>query len=204
RKNFVGLSMLLQMGREDLFVLFFVVPVLLSVSVVKAEDAYRYYTWTVTYGTASPLVESGLHPVPVHCCAAQEARNGIKQRKNSWQDGVLGTNCPIPPNSNFTYKFQTKDQIGTYSYFPSTTMHKAAGGFGGLNVYARSVIPVPYPKPAEDFTLLIGDWYKTSHKVLQRKLDSGKSLPFPDGILINAQIQPTFSGDQGNFFHKEN
>lgn len=44
-------------------------------------------------------------------------------------------------------------------------MHKAAGAFGGLNVYARSVIAVPYPTPAEDFTLLIGDWFKTSHKV---------------------------------------
>lgn len=92
-------------------------------------------------------------------------RNGIKQRKNSWQDGVLGTNCPVPPNSNYTYKFQTKDQIGSYTYFPSTLMHKAAGGFGALNVYARSVIPVPYAKPAGDFSLLIGDWYKTSHKV---------------------------------------
>ncbi|KAL7184520.1 hypothetical protein ACSBR2_026640 [Camellia fascicularis] len=83
--------------------------------------------------------------------------NGIKQRKNSWQDGVLETYCPIPPNSNFTYKFQTKDQIGTYTYFPSTFMHKAPRGFGGLNVYARFVIPVPYPTPTADFTLLIGD-----------------------------------------------
>lgn len=92
-------------------------------------------------------------------------RNGIKQRKNSWQDGVVGTNCPIPPKSNFTYKFQTKDQIGSYTYFPSTLMHRAAGGFGALNVYARSVIPVPYAKPAADYSLLIGDWYKTSHRV---------------------------------------
>jgi len=92
-------------------------------------------------------------------------RNGIKQRKNSWQDGVLGTNCPIPPNSNYTYKFQTKDQIGSYTYFPSTQLHKAAGGFGGLNVYHRSVIPIPYANPDGDFTLLVGDWYKTNHKV---------------------------------------
>ena len=92
-------------------------------------------------------------------------RNGIKQRKNSWQDGVLGTNCPIPPNSNYTYKFQTKDQIGGYTYFPSTLMHKAAGGFGALNVYARPRIPVPYSLPAGDFSLLIGDWRTSSHKV---------------------------------------
>ena len=92
-------------------------------------------------------------------------RNGVKQRKNSWQDGVLGTNCPIPPNSNFTYKFQPKDQIGGYTYFPSTGMHRAAGGFGAINVYARPRIPVPYAIPAGDFNLLIGDWYKSNHKV---------------------------------------
>lgn len=27
----------------------------LSISLVKADDPYRYFTWTVTYGTASPL-----------------------------------------------------------------------------------------------------------------------------------------------------
>lgn len=92
-------------------------------------------------------------------------RNGIKQRKNSWQDGVLGTNCPIPPNSNYTYNFQPKDQIGSYTYFPSTGMHRAAGGFGALNVYSRPRIPVPYATPDGDFTLLVGDWYKTNYKV---------------------------------------
>ncbi|KAK7318241.1 hypothetical protein RJT34_02940 [Clitoria ternatea] len=100
-----------------------------------------------------------------------KAGNGIKQRKNSWRDGVLGTNCPIPSNFNYTYKFQAEDQIGTYTYFPSTQMHKAAGGFGALNVYHRSVIPIPYPNPDGDFTLLIGDWYKTNHKNLYDSLN---------------------------------
>lgn len=196
---------------------------LLSVSLVKAEDPYRYFTWTVTYGTASPMgvpqqviLINGQFPGPRLDVVTNDniiinvinklddpfllTWNGIKQRKNSWQDGMLGTNCPIPPNSNFTNKFQTKDQIGTYTYFPSTLMHKAAGAFGGLNVYARSVIAVPYPTPAEDFTLLIGDWFKTSHKALQQFLDSGKALPFPDGVLINSQTQPTFTGDLGKTY----
>ena len=95
----------------------------------------------------------------------KKPRNGIKQRKNSWQDGVLGTNCPVPPNSNYTYKFQAKDQIGSYTYFPSTLLHKTAGAFGALNIWQRSVISIPYPKPVGDFTLLIGDWYKYNHKV---------------------------------------
>ncbi|XBH70778.1 hypothetical protein VPH35_098370 [Triticum aestivum] len=35
--------------------------------------------------------------------------DGIQQRKNCWQDGVLGTNCPIPPGWNWTYNFQVMD-----------------------------------------------------------------------------------------------
>lgn len=94
-----------------------------------------------------------------------EIRHGIKQRRTSWQDGVLGTNCPIPPHSNWTYKFQLKDQIGTFMYYPSTLLHKAIGGFGALNVMQRSVISIPYPAPDGEFTVLVGDWYNAGDKV---------------------------------------
>lgn len=60
---------------------------------------------------------------------------------------------------------QCKDQIGSYMYFPSTLMHRVAGGFGAINIHRRSVIPLPYPKPAGEHSLLIGDWYTTDHKV---------------------------------------
>ncbi|XP_077233110.1 L-ascorbate oxidase homolog [Tasmannia lanceolata] len=196
----------------------------LSSFLVEADDPYRYYTWTVTYGTRSPLgvpqqviLINGQFPGPQLDVVTNDniilnlnnkldepfllTWNGIKQRKNSWQDGVLGTNCPIPPNTNYTYKFQTKDQIGSFTYFPSTLMHRAAGGFGGLNVYQRPLIPVPYLTPDGDFTLLIGDWYKTDHKTLKQSLDSGKPLPFPNAILINGHAQPSsFSGDQGKTY----
>ncbi|XP_027154586.1 L-ascorbate oxidase homolog [Coffea eugenioides] len=194
-----------------------------SGSLVTAEDAYRYYTWTVTYGTASPLgfsqqviLINGQFPGPKLDLVTNDnvilnlinkldqpfllTWNGIKQRKNSWQDGVLGTNCPVPPNSNYTYKFQAKDQIGSYTYFPSTLLHKTAGAFGALNIWQRSVISIPYPKPVGDFTLLIGDWYKYNHKVLQQRLDAGKNLPFPDGVVINGQAHPSFGGDQGKTY----
>ncbi|XP_008792598.2 L-ascorbate oxidase homolog [Phoenix dactylifera] len=188
--------------------------------VATAEDPYRYFTWTVTHGPISPLgvqqqgiLINGQFPGPRIDCVTNDNMivdvinkidepilitwNGIKQRKNSWQDGVLGTNCPIPPGSNYTYKFQTKDQIGSFTYFLSTGMQRAAGGFGALNVYQRPQIPVPYAKPDGDFSLLVGDWYKAGHKALQQTLDSGRSLPFPDGLLINgAQQFTSFSGDQ--------
>ncbi|XP_028764025.1 L-ascorbate oxidase homolog [Neltuma alba] len=113
----------------------------------------------------------------------------------------MGTNCPIPPNSNWTYKFQLKDQIGTYNYFPSTKLHRVAGGFGAFNIDQRSVISKPYPEPAADFTLLVHDWFKTDHKSLRRQLDANKPLPFPDALLINGQKNSAvFTGEKGKTY----
>lgn len=78
---------------------------------------------------------------------------------------MYGTNCPIPPGRNFTYVIQVKDQIGSYFYFPSLGFHKAAGAFGGIRIWSRPRIPVPFPPPAGDFTVLAGDWYKRNHYV---------------------------------------
>ncbi|KAJ6349969.1 hypothetical protein OIU78_006208 [Salix suchowensis] len=105
-------------------------------------------------------------------------RNGIQQRLNSWQDGVGGTNCPIVPGSNWTYVFQVKDQIGSFFYFPSINNQKAGGGFGPIRVNNRNVISVPFPKPEDEFDLLIGDWYSENYKTTSQ---------FPDWILMNGK-----------------
>ncbi|PQQ02083.1 L-ascorbate oxidase homolog [Prunus yedoensis var. nudiflora] len=205
----------------------FLVGILVSLSAIctiNAEDPYLYYTWTVTYGLVSPLgipqkgiLINGQFPGPTIEAVTNDniivnvinkldepfliTWNGIKQRKTTWQDGVLGTNCPIPPNTNWTYRFQAKDQIGTFNYFPSTKLHRAVGGFGGFNIAQRSVIAVPYPIPAGEFTLLVSDWYKTSHEVLQQTLDSGKTLPLPYGLLINGLHKSAiFTGEKGKTY----
>ncbi|KAK7263077.1 hypothetical protein RJT34_30661 [Clitoria ternatea] len=191
---------------------------------VIAEDRYQFFTWEITQGTISPLgvpqpgiLINGQFPGPTIEAITNDnilvnvinkldekfllTWSGIKQRRTSWQDGVSGTNCAIPPNSNWTYKFQTKDQVGTYTYFPSTKIHKASGGFGGFNIAQRSVIDIPYPAPDAEFTLLIGDWYTTSHKVLRRILDAGRSLPNPNALLINGQKDAAvFTGEAGKTY----
>ncbi|XP_031484752.1 L-ascorbate oxidase homolog [Nymphaea colorata] len=186
------------------------VVVLLLGAAVQAENPYRYFTWNITYGTRSPLgvpqqviLINGEFPGPNINSTTNDnivvnvfneldepfllTWSGIQQRKNSWMDGMPGTNCPIPPGGNFTYHFQVKDQIGSYFYFPSTAMHKAAGAFGGLRVNSRLYIPVPFDDPADDFTVLIGDWYTRSHGAIRKVLDSGRSLAKPDGVLINGK-----------------
>ncbi|PUZ48438.1 hypothetical protein GQ55_7G245300 [Panicum hallii var. hallii] len=205
--------------------LFFLLVCLLVVS-VSAEGPYRSYDWKVTYGDINPLgtpqqaiLINGQFPGPKIECQTNDnliinvhnnlpepfllSWNGLQQRKNSWQDGVSGTNCPIPPGQNFTYHMQAKDQIGSFFYFPSLAFHKAAGGFGAIHIRTRPLIPVPFPPPADEYTLLIGDWYTMNHKDLQGMLDSGRELPFPDGILINGKRSPDgadFTVEQGKTY----
>lgn len=92
-------------------------------------------------------------------------RSGIQMRRNSWQDGVVGTNCPIPPNWNWTYQFQVKDQIGSFFYFPSLNLQRASGGFGSFILNNRVVIPIPFAEPDGDIVIFIGDWYTQNHTV---------------------------------------
>ncbi|KAI8022751.1 hypothetical protein LOK49_LG03G03865 [Camellia lanceoleosa] len=191
-------------------VYWFICAILYLLGGAGAEDPYRFFTWNVTYGDIYPSVSvnrfvkfsptwlccfciyaytgiliNGQFPGPDIYSVTNEnliinvfnslpepfliSWNGIQQRRNSYQDGVYGTNCPIPPGKNFTYTLQ------------------AAGSLGGIRILSRPLIPVPFPDPAGDFTLLIGDWHKTNHKTLSAILDRGHKLPFPNAILINGR-----------------
>ncbi|KAJ9686446.1 hypothetical protein PVL29_015375 [Vitis rotundifolia] len=202
-----------------------VLLVFVLVTCISGEDPYRFFTWNVTYGDIYPLgvkqqgiLINGQFPGPPIESVTNDnliisvynsldepfllSWNGVQQRRNSWQDGVYGTNCPIPPGKNFTYVLQVKDQIGSYFYFPSLAFHKAAGGYGGIKISSRPLIPVPFPPPAGDYTILAGDWYKKNHTDLKAILDGGGDLPFPDGLLINGRGSNgyTFTVDQGKTY----
>ncbi|KAJ8561314.1 hypothetical protein K7X08_027504 [Anisodus acutangulus] len=198
---------------------------LLVVNTVVAESPYRFFEWNVTYGTISPLgvpqqgiLINGQFPGPDIISVTNDnvivnvfnrldepfllSWNGVQNRRNSFEDGVWGTTCPIPPGKNFTYTLQMKDQIGSFYYFPSLGFHKAAGGFGSIRIFSGPYVPVPLPAYSGDFIVLIGDWYKTNHTNLRAILDRGHKLPFPDGILINGRGPngASFTVEQGNTY----
>ncbi|KAK8344796.1 hypothetical protein V6Z11_A07G103700 [Gossypium hirsutum] len=172
-----------------------------------AGDPYVFYDWTVSYITASlgdkqqVIGINGQFPGPILNVTTNwnvvvnvkndldEALlftwNGIQHRKNSWQDGVSGTNCPIPAGWNWTYEFQVKDQIGSFFYFPSLNFQRAAGGYGGIIINNRAVIPLPFGMPDGDISIFISDSYTKSHKGLRKDVENGVDLGVPDGILIN-------------------
>ncbi|KAG7594108.1 Multicopper oxidase type 1 [Arabidopsis thaliana x Arabidopsis arenosa] len=191
---------------------------------VTAESPYRFFDWNVTYGDIYPLgvrqqgiLINGKFPGPdIHSVTNDNliinvhnsldepfliSWNGVQNRRNSYVDGMYGTTCPIPPRSNYTYILQVKDQIGSFYYFPSLAFHKAAGAFGGIRILSRPGIPVPFADPAGDYTVLIGDWYKSNHTDLKSRLDRGRKLPSPDGILINGRSNgATLNVEQGKTY----
>ncbi|GFZ02102.1 cupredoxin superfamily protein [Actinidia rufa] len=182
----------------------FFVYICLFASLCFADDPFVNYEFVVSYITASPLgvpqqviAINGHFPGPpinvtTNNNVVVNVMNkldeellmtwaGIQQRRSSWQDGVLGTNCPIPPKWNWTYQFQVKDQVGSFFYFPSINFQRASGGFGGFIINNRDIIPIPFATPDGDITILIGDWYT------RRALNGGKDLGMPDGVLINGK-----------------
>ncbi|KAK2356150.1 monocopper oxidase protein SKU5 [Trifolium repens] len=189
---------------------FFLINIFFLLTLSSAEDAFVPYKFEVSYITASPLgvpqqviAINGEFPGPTinvttNNNVAVNVHNkldenllihwsGVQQRRSSWQDGVLGTNCPIPPKWNWTYQFQVKDQIGSFFYFPSLNFQRAAGGFGGFIINNRPVISVPFDTPQGDIVVFIGDWYTRNHTDLRKDLDDGKDLGMPNGVLINGK-----------------
>ncbi|KAJ4962757.1 hypothetical protein NE237_022696 [Protea cynaroides] len=194
----------------------------LLIGFASAGNPHLHYDWLVSHAHRAPLgivkqviVINGQFPGPTLIATTNDILNinvrndltepflltwnGVQQRRNSWQDGVQGTNCPIPPGKNWTYSFQMKDQIGSFFYFPSLLLQKASGGFGAVRINNRIIIPVPFPSPFQEFDVLIGDWFNADHRDLRSLLDHGNSLPIPDGILINGvrPYQATFGFQPG-------
>ncbi|XP_075492219.1 monocopper oxidase-like protein SKU5 [Primulina tabacum] len=182
----------------------------LVVRVCFGADPFANFELVLSYITASPLgvpqqviAVNGKFPGPIlnvttNYNVVVNVRNkldesllitwsGIQMRRASWQDGVLGTNCPIPPKWNWTYQFQAKDQIGSFFYYPSLHLQRASGGFGSFIVTNREIIPIPFAAPDGDIIILIGDWYTRNHTALRRALDKGQDLGMPDGVLINGK-----------------
>ncbi|KAK8590958.1 hypothetical protein V6N13_031028 [Hibiscus sabdariffa] len=61
------------------------------------------------------------------------------------------------------------------------------GGFGGLRIHSRPLIPVPYDPPADEFTVMVGDWFNKGYTSLKKILDSGRNLGRADGLHINGK-----------------
>ncbi|KAH9007563.1 laccase [Lactarius hengduanensis] len=105
--------------------------------------------------------------------------HGIFQRGSNYADGGAFVNqCPIVPNNNFTYQFETDKQAGTYWYHSHFRAQYCDGLRGPLVVYDPDDPHASlYDVDNEDTIITLADWYHIMSPVAP-----------PNGLLFNSTL----------------
>ena len=115
--------------------------------------------------------------------------HGLLQTHTSFMDGVPSVQqCPIPPGSSFTYRFQA-DLYGTSWYHSHYSAQYAGGLFGPMVIYG------PHDNAEYDVDLgpvLISDWYHDLYYTLIEQvmapISAGLPPPQSNNVLINGKM----------------
>ncbi|KAH8662594.1 multicopper oxidase-domain-containing protein [Xylariales sp. PMI_506] len=112
--------------------------------------------------------------------------HGFLQEGTPFMDGVPGVSqCPIPPGSSFTYKFQAS-LYGTSWYHSHYSAQYSDGLFGPLVVHGPS--SVPYDIDLGPIT--VGDWWHTGYAEVVEELlaPNATGRAFSDNNLIQGKM----------------
>ncbi|KAE9447726.1 hypothetical protein C3L33_20376, partial [Rhododendron williamsianum] len=120
--------------------------------------------------------------------------HGIFQLQSGWADGpVYITQCPILPGNKYTYRFTITGQEGTlwwhahYGYLRATV-------YGALIIRPRMGNSYAFPKPVQEFPILLGEWWNTSvYDVETEALASGGAPNISNAFTINGQPGDLYS-----------
>ncbi|KAG6334762.1 hypothetical protein ID866_4328 [Astraeus odoratus] len=87
--------------------------------------------------------------------------HGIFQHQTNWADGTdFVTQCPIPPNESFLYKFTVPDQAGTFWYHSHVTPQYCDGLRGALVIYdPEDPLEDMYDVDDESTVIVLSDWF---------------------------------------------
>ncbi|TWU77152.1 hypothetical protein ED733_008425 [Metarhizium rileyi] len=115
--------------------------------------------------------------------------HGLFQNGTNWMDGTVGvTQCPIAPNSNFTYLFDVRGQSGTYWYHAHHTAQASDGLLGPVVIHSKDELALQELGYAADRVIMVQDHYhNTTAELLMDYLqpDKENDEPVPDSALIN-------------------
>ncbi|KAI8651275.1 hypothetical protein NCS55_01371300 [Fusarium keratoplasticum] len=179
-----------------------------------AHPTIREYFWTITTATLNPdgvyrpmLLINNQFPGPLVECnegdtvvvhIMNQAPNataihfhGMFQNGTNNMDGTVGiTQCPIAPNSNFTYRFDVKGQHGTYWYHAHHSAQASDGLLGPMVVHSKQERKLQELDYATDRVVMVQDHYHNlTSELLMDYLapDQENDEPVPDNALINGR-----------------
>nr|CAB3477490.1 unnamed protein product [Digitaria exilis] len=120
--------------------------------------------------------------------------HGVQQRLTCWSDGVpMITQCPIPPNQNFTYRFNVAGQEGTLWWHAHVPCLRASL-HGALIIRPRDgASSNPFPEPHEEIPIIIGEWWEKDLSKVGMNLRDGSLNDDPSASTINGKLGDLFN-----------
>jgi FtsP/CotA-like multicopper oxidase with cupredoxin domain len=117
--------------------------------------------------------------------------HGILQKTSQWEDGVPGVSqCPIPPNSTFTYSFLA-DLYGTSWYHSHYSAQYNAGILGPMIIHGPETVPYDI----DVGPIVLTDWYhKDYYQIVEDTVSNCTDLCFlqtSDSNLIQGRPNGT-------------
>lgn len=174
----------------------------------------REYHWTIADGELNPdgvyrpmILINNQFPGPLVECnegdtiivqvenkavnATSIHFHGLFQNGTNFMDGTVGvTQCPIAPNSNFTYEFVVQGQSGTYWYHAHHSAQASDGLLGPVVIHSKDELTLQELDYATDRVIMVQDHYhNTTAELLMGYLrpDGENDEPVPDNPLINGR-----------------
>ncbi|KAJ7575507.1 laccase subfamily 2 [Mycena floridula] len=96
------------------------------------------------------------------------------------------TQCPIAPNSSFTYTLDTADQSGSYLYRSGLSAQYSDGLRGPLIIYdPKDPHAALYQIDDASTIIQLGEWYEDHSPSIISRFINGATIPIYDAGLIN-------------------
>ncbi|KAH7423591.1 hypothetical protein KP509_12G062600 [Ceratopteris richardii] len=114
--------------------------------------------------------------------------HGVRQFLSAWSDGPSYiTQCPIQKDQSYTHKFKVVEQRGTLFYHAHVSWLRATV-HGAFIMLPKADAVLPYPKPAAEHLLYLGEWWIDNvEDVVAEALSVGGGYKPSDALTINGQ-----------------
>ncbi|KAM0832825.1 hypothetical protein ACQ4PT_064648 [Festuca glaucescens] len=114
--------------------------------------------------------------------------HGVKQTLSCWADGAdMITQCPIQPNTTFTYRFNVTGQEGTLWWHAHVSILRAT--LHGIIIIRPKSGSYPFQKPHMDVPVIIGEWWQRDLMKVDKNFSTGGHFSDnPAGATINGKL----------------
>ncbi|KAK3162483.1 hypothetical protein QOZ80_1BG0090060 [Eleusine coracana subsp. coracana] len=114
--------------------------------------------------------------------------HGVLQLLTPWADGPsMVTQCPIQPNSSFTYRFSVPGQEGTLWWHAHASFLRATV-YGAFIIRPRAGNSYPFPAPDKEVPIVLGEWWNQNVVDVESDAILAGQLPVEsDAFTINGK-----------------